>query len=79
MNENINPQKLNALLNFAAKKMGVAPNELKQTLEEGKLPEQSGQNENMKKVQEALSNPEKLKEIMNSPAAQSLMNSLKKE
>ncbi len=75
MNIIMNNSAKNALLKMVSKKIGVDANKLQKDLENGDLSSvMSGMSdEDNKNLQNALSNPEKMKKIFESKEAQELM------
>ena len=77
-NKNINNNQINSMLNMAGKKMGTNPEELKKKLEEGNLNDivknmSPNQAETLNNI---LSNPKAIEQIMNSKQAQELLKKL---
>lgn len=75
---NVDPQKMNALLNVVGNKLNMSPEQLKKELEEGKFDKAIG---NMKpdeaeKFNAVMKNPKLLDSIMSTPQAKELYRKL---
>lgn len=75
---NMSPDKLNMLLNMAGKRLGVNPNALKSSLQNGDLGSAvNGMSPDAaQKFNNIVSNPKELEKLMNSPQAQELIKKL---
>lgn len=75
---NIDPKKLNGLLDAVSKKIGVSSEQLKKDLESGKFDSAiSAMNKNdAAKFQQAVNNPKLVEKMMSTPQAQALYKKL---
>lgn len=75
---NIDPKKLNGLLDAVSKKIGVAPEKLRQELESGKFDSAiSAMSKNdAVKFQQAVNNPKLIEKMMSTPQAQAIYKKL---
>ena len=78
---NIDPKKINGLLEAVSKKIGVPPEKLKKELEAGKFDSAiSSMNKNdAAKFQQALNNPKLIEKMMSTPQAKALYKKLSGE
>lgn len=78
---NIDPNKLNGLLNAISKKIGITPDKLKKEFESGKFDSAiSAMNKNdAAKFQQAVNNPKLIEKMMSTPQAQALYKKLSGE
>lgn len=76
--DNIDPKKLNGLLDAVSKKIGVSSDQLKKDLEAGKFDNAlSAMNRNdAAKFQQAVNNPKLVEKMMSTPQAQALYKKL---
>lgn len=76
----MDPKKVEQLLGLASKKLGMSPNELKNKLQQGDIQRAVPQGKmDVGKFQSILNDPEKVKQILNTPAAKKLMGQLTEE
>lgn len=80
-NNNIDPKKVNGLLEAVSKKIGVPAEKLKKELESGKFDSAiSAMNKNdAAKFQQAVNNPKLIEKMMSTPQAQALYKKLSGE
>lgn len=80
-NNNIDPKKVNGLLEAVSKKIGVPAEKLKKELEAGKFDSAiSAMNKNdAAKFQQAVNNPKLIEKMMSTPQAQALYKKLSGE
>ncbi|MBQ3138116.1 MAG: hypothetical protein IJB68_01210 [Ruminococcus sp.] len=78
MSNNIDKNQLQGLLNTVSKKIGVAPEQLRKELEEGKFDSAlSAMNQQeAAKFQQAVKNPALIEKLMSTPQAKALYNKL---
>lgn len=78
---NIDPKGLNGLLDIVSKKIGVAPEKLKQELESGKFDSAiAGMSKSdAAKFQQALNNPKLVEKLMSTPQAKAIYKKLSGE
>ncbi|MDE5771785.1 MAG: hypothetical protein K2I06_09200 [Ruminococcus sp.] len=78
---NIDPKKINGLLEAVSKKIGVSPDKLKKELESGKFDSAiSAMNKNdAAKFQQAVNNPKLVEKMMSTPQAKALYKKLSGE
>ncbi len=78
---NIDPKKINGLLEAVSKKIGVPPDKLKKELEAGKFDSAiSAMNKNdAAKFQQAVNNPKLVEKMMSTPQAKALYKKLSGE
>lgn len=78
---NIDPKKLDGLIQAVSKKIGVSPDKLKKELEAGKFDSAiSAMNKNdAAKFQQAVNNPKLIEKMMSTPQAQALYKKLSGE
>lgn len=78
---NIDPKKLNGLLEAVSKKIGVSPEKLSQELKSGKFDSAlSTMNKNdAEKFRQAVNNPKLVEKMMSTPQAQALYKKLSGE
>ncbi|MDE6848614.1 MAG: hypothetical protein K2J44_04630 [Ruminococcus sp.] len=78
---NIDPKKINGLLEAVSKKIGVPPDKLKKELESGKFDSAiSAMNKNeAAKFQQAVNNPKLVEKMMSTPQAKALYKKLSGE
>ncbi len=78
---NIDPKKLNGLLDAVSKKIGVPSDKLKKELESGKFDSAlSAMNKNdAAKFQQAVNNPKLIEKMMSTPQAKALYKKLSGE
>ena len=78
---NIDPKKINGLLEAVSKKIGVPAEKLKKELEAGKFDSAiSAMNKNdATKFQQAVNNPKMIEKMMSTPQAQALYKKLSGE
>ncbi len=78
---NIDPKKINGLLDAVSKKIGVPPEKLKKELEAGKFDSAiSAMNKNdAAKFQQAVNNPKLVEKMMSTPQAKALYKKLSGE
>ncbi len=78
---NIDPKKINGLLEAVSKKIGVPPEKLKKELEAGKFDSAiSSMNKNdAAKFQQAVNNPKLIEKMMSTPQAKALYKKLSGE
>ncbi len=74
----INNKGVDALLNMASKKFGTTPDKLRNNLQSGDLSQvmKGMDSSDSEKLQQALSSPDMMKKVMNSPEAQALIKKL---
>lgn len=74
----MNPEKMNALLGMAGKKLGKDPRQLRAQLENGQLNQVLGNLDPQRAAQinQLLNNPQQLEQMLNSPQVKSLLNGL---
>jgi hypothetical protein len=72
----ITPDQLQALLNFASKKLGTTPEKLAKTVTEGNLGDLTGHMDpqNAAKINEMVSDRSKAEQLLRTPQAQQLIN-----
>lgn len=72
-------ENMNHMINQLSKKLGMSSEQLKSAAQGGKMQDilKNSDNPQVKQAQSILSDPEKTREIMNSPQAQALMKLLK--
>lgn len=77
-NNNIDPNKINGLINAVSKKIGVPPEKLKSELEAGKFDSAlSAMNKNdAARFQQAVNNPKIVEKMMSTPQAKALYEKL---
>ncbi|MGN0692648.1 MAG: hypothetical protein ACI4K7_09905 [Oscillospiraceae bacterium] len=77
---NIDPQKMNALLNVVGSKLNMSPEQLRRELEAGKFDNalSSMKPAEAEKFNAVMKNPKLLDSIMSTPQAQELYRKLKK-
>lgn len=75
---NIDPKKLNVLLNTVSRKIGVEPETLRKELESGKFDKAvSGMNPSeAEKFRQAVNNPKMIEKMMSTPQAKALYKKL---
>lgn len=75
---NVDPNKMNGLINAVSKKLGVPPEKLKSELEAGKFDSAlSAMNKNdAAKFQQAVNNPKLVEKMMSTPQAKALYEKL---
>ena len=74
----VTPEQLNALLQFAAKRLGTTPEKLAQTVQNGGLEavkDKMGA-ENVKKVTDMAGNPAQIEQFLQSPQVAALLKQL---
>lgn len=78
---NIDPKKINGLLEAVSKKIGVAPEKLRKELEAGKFDSAiSAMNQSdAMKFQQAVNNPKLVEKMMSTPQAKALYKKLSGE
>lgn len=78
---NMNPNKMNGLINAISKKIGVPPEKLQRELEEGKFDSAlSAMNKkDAAKFQQAVNNPVLVEKLMSTPQAKALYKKLSGE
>lgn len=78
---NIDPKKINGLLEAVSRKIGVSPDKLKKELESGKFDSAiSAMNKNdAAKFQQAVNNPKLVEKMMSTPQAKALYKKLSGE
>ena len=72
----LTPQQLQALLAFAAKKLGVSQEALARSIQSGNTDELGLSEENSRKLQGLIGNRQAAEEIVRSPQAQALLDQL---
>lgn len=70
----ITPDQMQALLGYAAKRLGMTPTQLAQTVQSGGLPTMSG--ENAQKIKELAGDPARLQQMLNTPEVQAFLAKL---
>ncbi|MBC8571334.1 hypothetical protein [Zongyangia hominis] len=79
-NNQFNAKKVEQLLGMASKKLGVSPNELKNRLQQGDVQHAVPQGKvDMNQFQSIIKDPEKVKQILNTPAAKKLLGQMTEE
>lgn len=74
MGENaLTPQQMEALLAFAARKLGVSQEQLARTLQNGRVGELGLSEANEKRLSELLGNRQAVSDLLESPQAQELL------
>lgn len=74
MGENtLTPQQMEALLAFAARKLGVSQEQLARTLQNGRVGELGLSEANEKRLSELLGNRQAVSDLLGSPQAQELL------
>lgn len=78
---NIDPKKLNGLLEAVSKKIGVSPDKLKKELEAGKFDSaiSAMSKSDAAKFNQAVNNPKMIEKMMSTPQAQALYKKLSGE
>ncbi len=74
----LTPEQLQALLGYAAKKIGMTPDQLVNTVQNGGLSALSGRagTENMQKISQLAGNPEQLQKLLGSAEVQKFLSKL---
>jgi hypothetical protein len=74
----MNEKEMNKMINNLSQKLGVSEDELKNATKSGKIDKllKNNNNINSEKLQSILNDPEKTKQILNSPQAQALIKLL---
>ncbi|MEG2143875.1 MAG: hypothetical protein RRY40_00960 [Oscillospiraceae bacterium] len=75
-NNSNNGKSMDSLLNYAGKKMGCSPEEIKKSLESGNFDSLNMSAAQKKQVGEILKDKEALNKILTDPGVQNLINSI---
>ena len=70
----ITPDQMQALLGYAAKRLGMTPTQLAQTVQNGGLSSIAG--DNAQKIRELTGDPARLQQLLNTPEVQAFLAKL---
>ena len=76
--QNLTPDQLQALLQYASKRLGTTPEQLAKTVQTGEVDglQKKLSPENLAKLQALMNNKEKTQQLMNSPKLQQLIQQI---
>ncbi len=75
----VTPEQLQALLNYASRRLGTTPEQLAKTVQSGGLESVAGaiSPETARRIQELVGNPQQAQQFLNRPDVQTLLEKLR--